>query len=76
MGVQGVSVWIRQSGRARLGGRYTLVVSEPRFRRFLKKYLNDFKKDFENGILHTLHLHIKDDMTLTRILSVLIGKHG
>ena len=31
------------SGQAR--GRYTLVVSEPRFRRFLKKgALNDFEK--------------------------------
>ena len=38
------------SGRAGLGGRYTLVVSEPRFRRFWKKALNDFEKDFENGI--------------------------
>ena len=50
MGVPGVSVRIRQSGRAGLGGRYTLVVSEPRFRRFLKKALNDFEKDFKNGI--------------------------
>ena len=38
------------SGRVGLGGRYTLVVSEPRFRRFWKKALNDFEKDFENGI--------------------------
>ena len=46
MGVPGVSVRTRQSGRAELVGRYILVVSEPRFRRFLKKAL----KDFENGI--------------------------
>ena len=45
-----VSVQIRQSGRAGLEGRHTLVVLEPRFRRFLKKALNDFEKDFENGI--------------------------
>ena len=50
MGVPGVSVRTRHSGRARPGGRYTLVVSEPRFRHFWKKALNDFEKDFENGI--------------------------
>ena len=50
MGVLGVSVRIRLSGRARLGGRYSLVVSEPRFRRFWNKALNNFEKDFENGI--------------------------
>ena len=38
------------SGRVGLGGRYILVVSEPRFRRFWKKALNDFEKDFENDI--------------------------
>ena len=41
-----VSVRIHQPSRVKLGGRYILVVSEPRFRRFWKKALNDF----ENGI--------------------------
>ena len=50
MGIPGVSVRIRLPGRVGLGGRLTLVVSEPRFRRFWKKALNDFEKDFENGI--------------------------
>ena len=50
MGVPGVSVRTRQSGRAGLGGRYILVVLDPRFRRFWKKALNDFGKDFENGV--------------------------
>ena len=50
MGVPGVSVRTRHSGRVGPRGRYTLVVSEPRFRRFWKKALNDFEKDFENGI--------------------------
>ena len=57
VGVNRIPVRTRQSGRARLGGgggggggRYTLVVSEPRFSRLWKKALNDFEKDFENGI--------------------------
>ena len=50
VGVNQAPIRIRHSGRAGLGGRYTLVVSEPRFRRFWKKALNDFEKDFENGI--------------------------
>ena len=41
-----VLVQIVQLSRVRLGGRYILVVLEPRFRRFWKKALNDF----ENGI--------------------------
>ena len=33
-----------------------------------------FVNDFEFFFLHALHLHIKDDVTLTRILLVLIGQ--
>ena len=54
-------------------GCYILVVSEPRFRRFYKMILKFFVNDFEIFLRHALHLHIKDDVTLTRILLVLIG---
>ena len=33
-----------------------------------------FVNDFENCLVHALHLYIKDDVTLMWILSVLIGK--
>ena len=34
-----------------------------------------FVNDFEIFFLHEMYLHIKDDVTLTRILLVLIGKY-
>ena len=67
-----VSVWIRQPGRVELGVATLKVVSEPKFRRFYKMILKLFVNDFENCLWHGLHLHIKDDKTLTRILWVLI----
>ena len=53
-------------------GCYILVVSEPRFRRFYKLILKLFVNDFEN--FYDMHcIAYKDDVTLTRILLVLIG---
>ena len=49
-GVPGVSVQTRQPGRAGLGVRHIIVVSEPMFRRFYKMILKKktfFLNDFE-----------------------------
>ena len=39
-----------------------------------KMILKLFVNDFENWLWYALHLHIKNDVTLMQILSVLIGK--
>ena len=55
-------------------GCYILVVSEPRFRRFYKLILKLFVNDFEIFFFMTcIAFAYKDDVTLTRILLVLIG---
>ena len=41
---------------------------------FENDFLKCLKNDFKNCLGHALHFHIKDDMILMRILSVLIGK--
>ena len=51
-----------------------LVVSEPKFRRFYKMILKLFVNDFEI-FLTCIAFAYKADVTLTRILMVLIGKH-
>ena len=62
-----------QKGSGWVRGSTTLLVSEPRFRRFYKMILKLFVNDFEIFFMTCISLHIKDDMTLTRILLVLIG---
>ena len=64
-----------KTGRAVKGAPRHLLVSKPRFMRFYKMISKLFVTNFNFFFIleHAFHLHIKDDMTLTRILLVLIG---